>query len=129
MKQTGALPENVIRMFWNSFGSYIGSDAKVYGRKISMDMFMFFVDMQPEANWAHACAYALVHACGVRSLHIAEWPPDEDIMKKMKPVIRPIDNKPVKVGLSFRTPSNLYKARRDEENELASELLEDDDDT
>lgn len=131
MKQTGTLPENVIRMFWNSFGSYVGSDAKVYGRRISLDMCLFFVDMQPEANWGHSCAYALVNGCGVRSLHVAEWPPDEDIMKKMKPVTRPADSKPVKGGMAFRASSDKYKFNKKEEGFLAVEQLvaeEDEDD-
>jgi hypothetical protein len=41
--------------------------------------FLFFVDLEPEANWAHACAYAFVAETGETAWCDARWPPRESI--------------------------------------------------
>jgi hypothetical protein len=36
---------------------------------------LFFVDLEPEANWAHSCAYVLVAETGETAWCDARWPP------------------------------------------------------
>jgi type III restriction enzyme len=44
--------------------------------------FLFFVDLNPEANWAHPCAYAFVGTEGKTDWQEAEWPPHSDLSLK-----------------------------------------------
>jgi hypothetical protein len=44
---------------------------------------VFFLDYQPEANWAHSCGYCFMTNYGML-YHAAEWPPHESIpMRKL----------------------------------------------
>ena len=45
-------------------------------RHIASPAFMFFIDLEPEANWAHRCAYAFVSGVWT-SWYDAEWPPEQ----------------------------------------------------
>jgi len=80
-----------IKHFWETYGREIPKGARVFfrsleprvidamGRSFPPTMeFFFFVDMEPEANWAHSCVYSFVtvfwekassYWCG------SEWPP------------------------------------------------------
>jgi hypothetical protein len=48
---------------------------------------LFFVDLDPDANWSHPCAYILMPANGepVRLAH--DWPPSESV--RLVPLPRP----------------------------------------
>lgn len=98
------VPAMVVDHFWKTFADKIPAHAIVLasGREIepiavrnALDKplttgvaltraFLFFVDLEPEANWAHACAYAFVSAAKDTAWCEAEWPPHASIDLKLQ---------------------------------------------
>ncbi|MDA8408866.1 MAG: DEAD/DEAH box helicase family protein [Treponema sp.] len=92
-------PVNLSDLFWKTFGDRVPSGALVMASKSvlspktvknaldrliapdasSEEAFLFFIDLEPEANWAHACAYAFVSAERTGDWYEAEWPPQTSI--------------------------------------------------
>jgi hypothetical protein len=88
-------PTEVVEHFWQTFGSRVPASAIVLSSTEELEPtairnaldkplsivsalprgFLFFVDLEPEANWSHACAYAFVSACEETVWCEAEWPP------------------------------------------------------
>lgn len=104
------IPDDVVRRFWDEFGNQIPKHASVsvtttevylksvkdaMGMYIHSDSvfpengFVFFIDMEPEANWGHDCAYASVPICGNTHWVKRNWPPAESLV--MVSVTRPND--------------------------------------
>ncbi|MBI4703582.1 MAG: DEAD/DEAH box helicase family protein [Deltaproteobacteria bacterium] len=97
-------PESVVEHFWKTFGGKLPAHAIVLASIEELDpkavrnaldrsvavstaparAFLFFVDLEPEANWAHACAYALVSAAKETAWCEAEWPPHASIALKLR---------------------------------------------
>jgi type III restriction enzyme len=92
-------PDAVVELFWNRFGPKVPASAIVLASREALApegvqdvlnqplsfkvmktrAFLFFVDLEPEANWAHACAYAFVAETGETAWCDARWPPQESI--------------------------------------------------
>jgi hypothetical protein len=92
-------PAALIEQFWGTFGSRVPANAVVLasaGEVAPRDVrtvvdkalptgpapsraFLFFVDLEPEANWAHACAYVFAAVGKAAIWHEAEWPPHASI--------------------------------------------------
>jgi hypothetical protein len=92
-------PAAVVASFWRTFGDSVPAAAVVLASTSELDprtvrtaldqslplqdvpvsAFLFFVDLQPEANWAHACSYAFVSPAGEAVWCEAEWPPEPSI--------------------------------------------------
>ncbi len=99
--------EEAIIGFWEAFRHRIGSEAAVFTFAQPVDPSTlvdavrqnlveapdigpahgFFVDQQPDANWAHECAYAFVTDDGATIWCNASWPPDESFA--LEPVAPP----------------------------------------
>jgi hypothetical protein len=92
------VPDEINTLFWNSFGEYLNENSQVTAGPLSKDTYLFFADIEPEANWAHRCAYSIIRATGARSFHIAEWPPSPFLLDNMVQVKRPpkVDKKKYK---------------------------------
>ena len=41
--------------------------------------FLFFVDIEPNANWTHKCAYAIISDAKENAWYEHFWPPEESI--------------------------------------------------
>jgi type III restriction enzyme len=100
-------PQAVADAFWRAFGARLPKGAIVLATGAEVDpktvetalerrvcpesrmspAFLFFVDLEPEANWAHSCAYAFVPPTGEPVWCEAEWPPHASI--NLKPQVRP----------------------------------------
>lgn len=100
-------PPETVATFWRAFGSKVPSDAIVLASSTTVEpgmlrnaldrqvgpaavagrAFLFFVDLAPEANWAHACAYAFVSLTGATAWCSAEWPPHPSVVLKRQ--VRP----------------------------------------
>jgi hypothetical protein len=92
-------PAVVVERFWKTCGERVPEKAGVFTSATLVDAarvrdalgnpllskgfpspaFLFFVDLEPEANWAHACAYAFVAETGETAWCDARWPPRESI--------------------------------------------------
>ena len=93
-------PPAVEELFWKRFGDVIDDQSEVFaalGRVLltevrdahdrplpaladrSGEAWLFFIDRVPEANWSHACAYAVVPVQGDPFLVEHIWPPSESI--------------------------------------------------
>ncbi|MFA6109172.1 MAG: DEAD/DEAH box helicase family protein [Candidatus Latescibacterota bacterium] len=94
----------VVGQFWKTYGDRVGAQAVVLSSLQALDpqevktaldhrlslerapasAFLFFVDLEPEANWAHACAYAFVSPAGETAWCQAEWPPRASIELRLQ---------------------------------------------
>lgn len=101
------LPPNAEATFWTSIGKVIPKDAKVYvsskaeSPKDFLDAmertpeaipsaeqaYVIFVDLYPEANWAHECLFVYVVSDGSLFAVKHDWPPNEK--HEMIPMERP----------------------------------------
>jgi hypothetical protein len=97
-------PASVVEHFWKTFGSRVPANGIVLASLTELDSgnfrnaigvpvscggppakgFLFFVDLDPEANWAHACAYVFVASTGETAWCPAEWPPEESTKLKLQ---------------------------------------------
>ena len=97
-------PEGVVKHFWKVYAAKIPQDAIVLASDVELETervrnaleqrlnpsnappraFLFFVDLTPEANWAHACAYAFVSASKEVAWCDAEWPPHASIALRLQ---------------------------------------------
>jgi type III restriction enzyme len=97
-------PASVVNYFWKTFGSRVPANGIVLASTEELDpntvknalelpvsckgvpssAFLFFVDLDPEANWAHACAYAFVARTGETVWGEADWPPHESIKLRLQ---------------------------------------------
>jgi hypothetical protein len=93
-------PPAIQELFWRRFGDVIDGSSDVFavlGRVLltevrdaherplpaladrSGEAWLFFIDRVPEANWSHACAYAVLPVEGEPLLVEHVWPPSESI--------------------------------------------------
>lgn len=99
-----AIPAAVVEHFWKTYSSKIPKQAIVLASTNEFDRkavrtaldkpldlgsvptraFLFFVDLEPEANWAHACGYAFVSKGKEVAWCDAEWPPHASIALKLQ---------------------------------------------
>jgi hypothetical protein len=97
-------PASVVEHFWKTFSSRVPANGIVLASTEELDpntvknaielpvrckivlskAFLFFVDLDPEANWAHACAYAFVARTSETAWCEAEWPPHASITLKLQ---------------------------------------------
>lgn len=92
-----------IKRFWLSWGQSLPKEALVFdcgtlklplmnclGRVIfhtaMAENRLIFVDLVPDANWAHPCAYCFITPTGV-VWRDEKWPPSSDV--PMTPIERP----------------------------------------
>lgn len=95
--------------FWNEYGARVTPDQSVFvaegvvpldlvldlhdrplpalGDLREGDAWLFFVDIVPEANWGHPCAYVLFFPSGESRRIEHRWPPSESI--RLIPLARP----------------------------------------
>ena len=59
------------------------------GAPDDIEGFLFFIDEEPAANWAHRCRYVFQFKSGGRATANREWPPSETIYDKLERVERP----------------------------------------
>jgi hypothetical protein len=59
-------------------------ESPVSCRDAPSSAFLFFVDLDPEANWAHDCAYVFIASTGEIAWCAADWPPHESITLKLQ---------------------------------------------
>jgi len=99
-----AIPTAVVEHFWKTYSSKIPKQAIVLASTDELDpkavrtaldkpldlgsvptrAFLFFVDLEPEANWAHACGYAFVSQGKEVVWCDAEWPPHASFALKLQ---------------------------------------------
>jgi hypothetical protein len=95
-------PAEIVAHFWETFGHEVPSYAIVSASATELDTnsvmtafdeplkfpgvparaFLFFVDLDPYANWGHICAYAFVSTLKETFWRNAESPPHESIILK-----------------------------------------------
>jgi hypothetical protein len=100
-------PQEVVAAFWRAFGKQLPKGALVLTAAAELDprtvrtaldhtvcgdyalarAYLFFVDLEPEANWAHSCAYVFVPTAGEAAWCEAEWPPHASLVVKTQ--VRP----------------------------------------
>jgi hypothetical protein len=95
--QLSGPPATVIERFWQTCGDRVPAHAIVFvstgeldprmirtaiGRSLTIhtdtaptSAFLFFVDPDPDANWAHTCLYVFVSNSMEVVAYEAEWPP------------------------------------------------------
>jgi len=98
---------SVIAKFWETFDHRVSTEAEVFAfaepvapnavrdamrRPLGHapdigPAHVFFVDLKPDANWGHDCAYAFVSRDGKTAWCDASWPPDESF--ELEPVTHP----------------------------------------
>lgn len=93
-------PTAVRERFWKEFGKRIEEPHTVFvaegrvllealrdvhdrpipgGEHLSGEGWLFFVDLSPEANWAHPCAYVVLRPSAAAVWLTHRWPPDETV--------------------------------------------------
>jgi hypothetical protein len=99
-------PRKVTDAFWRTFGGRIPDGAVVLASTTEINpksvqtvlknqgfgdtktsAYLFFVDLEPEANWSHPCMYVFMPVTGEPTWYTAGWPPDDTIV--LKPQARP----------------------------------------
>lgn len=58
------------------------------GAPDDIEGFLFFVDEEPAANWAHDCRYVFMFLSGGLAIAHREWPPTEGVYDKLEKVDR-----------------------------------------
>lgn len=69
--------------------------------------FLFWIDQEPSANWAHPCRYVLMFKSGGLASAQREWPPGETIYDKLDRIERPWPNG----GGRELHPKDYYRAK------------------
>ena len=102
--QSPGPPASVVDHFWKAFGGRVHANGIVLASteelnpntvKNALELpvsckgapssaFLFFVDLDPAANWAHACAYVFIARTGETAWCEAEWPPHESVTLKLQ---------------------------------------------
>jgi hypothetical protein len=101
----GGPSEDIVDFFWETYSDKVSTNntilvsktklkseeiKDIYGHtfdtiNIPTYSYLFFVDLFPEANWAHKCAYVFISKNKEFVWLDAEWPPHDSI--KLKPLI------------------------------------------
>ena len=66
----------------------LDGEAIFEGAPLDIEGFLFFVDEEPEANWAHPCRYIFFFKNGGLATANRQWPPSETIYDKFEKVQR-----------------------------------------
>jgi hypothetical protein len=97
-------PATIVDHFWRIFGGRVPANSIVLAsieeldpntlknsrglsvscKGIPSSAFLFFVDLDPEANWAHDCACVFIASTGETAWCAADWSPHESITLKLQ---------------------------------------------
>lgn len=107
---TDSQREQAIRRFWKLVGPELAAHHQAFVSKKLVPLshvsdfdgrlvfegspieeaFLFWIDEEPDANWAHLCRYVVVFDDGSGFVSIVgEWPPVEVIYDKLEKIERP----------------------------------------